>query len=309
LRLVAPLPEQVAGVVVAFHPDPRALEKLLAAARPQLASLVVIDNTPAAAVTPIPGSPGVEHVARGFNAGLAAGLNQGCEWARAHGASFVLMFDQDSVPADDMLDQLIRAWDAAERAGIRVAAAGPRFSDDRGAPVYPFLRLGTLRNKVLVPKPSDAFLRTDVLITSGCLVSLAALDDVGAMDESLFIDNVDLEWGFRARHKGWSLIGAPRAMLDHRIGDEHVQAPWWARLLGKKIAIRHGPSRLYYITRNRIRLYWMRHVPAAWKLQDLLRLPGKILLGLWLAPDRGAAATALARGVADGLADRGGAMR
>jgi rhamnosyltransferase len=75
------------------------------------------------------------------------------------------------------------------------------------------------------------------------------------------------------------------------------------------MAIRHGPARLYYITRNRIRLYWMRHVPVAWKLQDLLRLPGKIVLGLWLAPDRAAAAAALARGVADGLANRGGAMR
>ncbi|HWI78552.1 MAG TPA: glycosyltransferase family 2 protein, partial [Ramlibacter sp.] len=206
-------------------------------------------------------------------------------------------------------DQLIRAWEAAERAGIRVAAAGPRFADSRGAAVYPFLQLGTLRNKVVVPKPSDEFVRTDVLITSGCLVSLDALDDAGAMDESLFIDNVDLEWGFRAKHKGWALIGAPRAMLEHRIGDEHVPAPWWARLLGKKMAIRHGPARLYYITRNRIRLYWMRHVPVAWKLQDLLRLPGKIVLGLWLAPDRGAAAAALARGVADGLANRGGAMR
>jgi len=306
---VAPLPLQVAGVVVAHHPDLPALQRLLAAARPQLAAMVVIDNTPADSAVPLPAMPGVEQVSRGVNAGLAAGLNQGCEWARARGFRFVLLFDQDSVPAADMLAQLIRAWDAAERAGIRVAAAGPRYGDDRGAPVYPFLRVGTLRNKVVTPAPHDVFVRTDVLITSGCLVSLEALNDVGAMDESLFIDNVDLEWGFRAKHKGWALVGAPQALLEHRLGDEHVPAPWWARLFGKQMAIRHGPTRLYYITRNRIRLYWMRHVPTAWKLQDLLRLPGKILLGLWLAPDRGAAAAALARGVADGLANRGGAMR
>ncbi|HWI78228.1 MAG TPA: glycosyltransferase, partial [Ramlibacter sp.] len=90
---MTPLPEQVAGVVVAYHPDLPALGKLLRAARPQLAALVVIDNTPAAAVAPIPAIAGVEHVSRGFNLGLAAGLNQGCEWARARGARYVLMFD------------------------------------------------------------------------------------------------------------------------------------------------------------------------------------------------------------------------
>jgi rhamnosyltransferase len=306
---VAPSPEQVAGVVVAHHPDLPALEQLLAAARPQLAALVVIDNTPAGAAVRIPATPGVEHVALGFNAGVAAGLNQGCAWARAKGARFVLMFDQDSVPAADMLDRLIRAWNAAQAAGIRVAAVGPRFTDSRGAPVYPFLRVGVLRNQVLAPRPGDEFVRSDTLITSGCLVSLEALDDVGAMDETLFIDNVDLEWGFRAQRRGWALIGAPRATLEHHLGDDHVRAPLWARLFGKQVAIRHGPARLYYITRNRIRLYWMPHVPLAWKLQDLLRLPAKIVLSLWLAQDRRAAAAALARGVADGVANRGGAMR
>jgi rhamnosyltransferase len=307
---VSPSREQVAGVVVAHHPDLPLLEKLLSAAARQLDALVVIDNTPAGGgSTPFPAIPGVAHVARGINAGLAAGLNHGCEWARSKGASFVLMFDQDSLPAPEMLDELIRAWQAAEREGIRVAAAGPRFSDSRGAPVYPFLRVGMLANKVLVPQPSQVFVRTDMLITSGCLISLQALDDIGGMDESLFIDNVDLEWGFRAKQKGWALIGAPHAALEHRLGDDHVPAPGWARLFGKRMAIRHGPARLYYITRNRIRLYWMPHVPAAWKLQDLLRLPGKILLGLWLARDRPAALAALARGVVDGVANRGGAMR
>jgi hypothetical protein len=38
-----------------------------------------------------------------------------------------------------------------------------------------------------------------------------------------------------------------------------------------------------------------------------LRLPAKIALSLWIAPDRRAAAKALARGVVDGFANRGGA--
>jgi rhamnosyltransferase len=306
---VAPLPEQVVAVIVAFHPDLPALRKLMDAAGRQVGSIVVVDNTPDGSSLPATTMRGVTCIHLGFNAGLAAALNRGCEWAAARGATYVLLFDQDSVPADDMLVQLARAWTAAEAAGTRVAAAGPKFQDSRGAPVFPFLRVGLLRNQVVVPAASDQFVLTHTLITSGCLVSCEALSDVGPMNESLFIDNVDLEWGFRAAHRGWALIGAPRATLAHSIGDDHVRAPWWARLFGKPMAIRHGAPRLYYITRNRIRLYWMPHVPLGWKVQDLLRLPAKIILSLWLAQDRAAAASALARGVRDGLADRGGAMR
>lgn len=305
-----PSREGVVGVVVAYFPDLAALRELVQAARPQVGSMVIVDNTPAtAAHRSCPPIEGVEIVSTGFNAGLAAGLNRGCEWARARGAAFVLAFDQDSVPAADMFDRLASAWAAAVATGLRVAAAGPQFSDSRGARVFPFLRLGLLRNHEVVPGPSDEFVRTDTLITSGCLIALAALDDAGPMDETLFIDNVDLEWGFRARARGWALIGAPRALLAHSIGDEHVMAPSWARAFGKERAIRHGPERLYYITRNRIRLYWLPHVPLAWKAQDLLRLPAKIVLSVWLAQDRAAAAKALARGVLDGAANRGGVMR
>lgn len=307
---MGPSREQVVGVVVTYFPDVAALRALIDAARPQAAALVVVDNTPAtAAHRRCPPIDGVEIVAAGYNAGLAAGLNRGCEWARARGARFALLFDQDSVPAPDMAERLAAAWAAAAGSGLRVAAAGPRFADSRGARVYPFLRLGLLRNHEVMPQPEDEFVRTATLITSGCLISLAALDDAGPMDESLFIDNVDLEWGFRAQARGWALIGAPRAVLSHRIGDDHVAAPGWARWLGKDRAIRHGPDRLYYITRNRIRLYWRAHVPLAWKAQDLLRLPAKIVLSLWLAQDRAKTAKALARGVLDGFANRGGVMR
>jgi rhamnosyltransferase len=307
---MGPSRERVVGVVVAYFPDRAALRELVSAARPQLKDLVIVDNTPAAAGSRrCPPIEGVEILSSQANTGLAAGLNRGCAWAREQGAEFALLFDQDSVPASDMLDRLCAAWEAAAAAGLRVAAAGPRFIDSRGARVFPFLRLGVLRNHEVVPQPSDEFVRTDTLITSGCLVSLAALDDTGAMDESLFIDNIDLDWGFRARSRGWALIGAPRAVLSHRIGDDHVAAPRWARLFGKDQAIRHGPQRLYYITRNRIRLYWRPHVPLAWKAQDLLRLPAKIVLSIWLAQNRRASAQALRRGVVDGIADRGGVMR
>lgn len=298
------------AVVVAYHPDLGLLQRLLAAALPQVAHVVVVDNTPRAAGESLTGlPPGVELISLGRNAGLAAALNRGCEWAWAQGADFALLFDQDSLPAPDLVERLASAWQAATAAGLRVAAAGPRFVDERGARVPPFARVGALRLRPVTQLDGLEYVRTELLITSGCLIAREALLDAGAMDESFFIDNVDIEWGFRAQARGWSLIGAPGALLQHRIGDAHVPAPAWARLLGAQIVIQHAPVRLYYIMRNRIRLYRMPHVPLRWKSQDVLRLPAKVMLSLWQAGDRRSVAAALARGIVDGLANRGGAIR
>lgn len=298
---------RIVGVVVAYHPDLGLLRRLLAALQPQVAHVVVVDNTPRPVGETLGGLPaGVELISHGCNMGLAAALNRGCERAWQRGADFALLFDQDSLPADDMVARLASAWVLAEAAGLRVAAAGPRFVDDRGAPVLPFARIGGLRLHAVRPAPGCEYVLTELLITSGCLLAKEAMLHAGPMDESFFIDNVDIEWGFRAQARGWALIGVPGALLQHRIGDSHEPAPAWARLAGKHRVIRHAPVRLYYITRNRIRLYWMRHVPLAWKTQDLLRLPGKLLLSIWMAGDRRGTAQALAQGVIDGLAGRGG---
>ena len=39
------------------------------------------------------------------------------------------------------------------------------------------------------------------------------------MKESYFIDNIDLEWCFRAKSKGYELIGTDEAVLYHAIGE------------------------------------------------------------------------------------------
>jgi hypothetical protein len=265
---MAPLPEQVAGVVVAYHPDLPALQKLVTAARPQLSALVVIDNTPADAVVPIPAIEGVEHISRGFNAGVAEGLNQGFAWARAKGAKFVLMFDQDSVPAHDMLDQLIAAWNAAEAAGVRVAAAGPRFADDRGATVYPFLRVRILRNKALVPQADEKFIRTDTLITSGCLVSLAAIDDAGGMDESLFIDNVD----HRQRRSRVGLSCQAQGLGAYRGSTRRIAAPHRRRACSSSLV--GGAAGKKDRDPPRTRALVLHHAQPDPSLLDAARAPG-----------------------------------
>jgi rhamnosyltransferase len=100
---------------------------------------------------------------------------------------------------------------------------------------------------------------------------MVALNKAGEMNEALFIDNIDLEWSFRASVRGVALRGVPSAQLAHAIGDK-VFGFW-----GRQIYL-HSPTRQYYIMRNRLLLYAMPHVPLAWKLQDAWRAVIKVVL-------------------------------
>lgn len=294
-------PSDVGAVIVTFHPDLQHLRKLAQALGQQAAAVVVVDNTPGGASL-AESLTGVHLIRCGMNVGLAEALNRGIDLLRAEGFRFFALFDQDSMPADDMLRSLADAWVEASRAGLRVGAAGPAFSDERGGQPPSFLSLRLTGVREAPPIPGQLWVETAVLITSGSLVSDAALAQAGLMDSSLFIDSVDIEWGFRARAHGWTLIGAPGAVLHHQLGDDHVQAPACVRVLTRRThLIRHSPVRLYYIMRNRVLLLKMPHVPLLWKLHELARIPVKITASWSVAADRGEAFRAMRQGVRDGL--------
>lgn len=304
--------------MVLYHPEQKRLADALVAVSAQVSSVVVYDNTPSAEVnSPLTARDvqswlgpacAVTLLGDGLNVGLAAGLNRGIQHAISAGATHVLLLDQDSVCAPNMVATLLSGLRAAEVQGWRVAAAGPSFSDVRGDVPPPFLKVGFPTCRPVQPAPEQAYVDTDVLITSGMLVSTQALRLVGLMAEPLFIDNVDIEWGFRAKAAGWRLIGVPGATLNHQLGEQRRSVPWWLGWTGRKHLLHHPPVRLYYIMRNRVALQKLPHVPLAWKLQDLLRLPWRFLLGIETADSRPRAFWAMSQGLWHGLTGKSGPM-
>lgn len=291
----------VIAVVVTYFPEEKGLASQIIQLRKQVSHVVLVDNTPIKRQDQAEENTDfVTSIRLGENVGLAKGLNVGILKAREMGATHVLLMDQDSIPQDRMVEKLMAGLTESQQK-YRVAAAGPNFLDSRGATFTPFWRVGFPRNKPASQSKDEEFIFTDCLITSGCLIPLEALQQVGEMNERLFIDNVDLEWCLRARYMGWRLIGIPDAILSHQLGDTHIQAPWHLRILGKKIVIQHSSTRLYYIMRNRILLYRMKHVPLLWKLQDAIRIPGKFLIGISIGGSKWAAMKAMLHGCWHGL--------
>ena len=114
------------------------------------------------------------------------------------------------------------------------------------------------------------------------------------MRDSYFIDNVDLEWCFRARAKGYAVAGTDNATLFHRIGEPSDEP-----LVRAGIMVRHSPQRSYYSTRNRFALYREPYAPWGWKLRDFPRFLLKTLWLLLFSPQRGEYLKNIRKGLAD----------
>jgi rhamnosyltransferase len=293
----------IGAVIVTFNPDPARLRHVVAATARQVGEIVLVDNgstTDAAAdLTGVSPNPlGV--LALGDNYGIAAALNIGLARARERGCTHVLLLDQDGVPGPGMVNALLAEMRQREARGEKVAAVGPQIVDPRRAAPAPFFRLGRwdLR-RIDAADAGEQSARIDFLITAGTLLSLAAAQKIGPMNEALFIDYVDLEWSLRARSLGYRLYGHFGVTLDHRLGDEPLQA------FGRTMTA-HSPLRHYYLMRNALALWRLPYTPWAWKCADALHLLRKFVVFSTLAPQRGAHCRMMLRGLADGLAGRYG---
>jgi rhamnosyltransferase len=236
---------------------------------PQVSGVVVVDNGSAESVLvwleAYPATVPLVTIPLYGNQGIAAAQNVGIEYAKQQQADYVILFDHDSLPASDMVAKLLAVAEAKAAAGVNVAAVGPRYLDERQDNPPPFIQVVGLR---VIKQPcicGDSVVDVNYLIASGCLMPMRALDAVGYMHEELFIDYVDIEWGLRARSKGFESFGACGALMGHDLGDEPFV------FFGKKYP-HHSALRHYYHFRNAVWMYRQPWLPLHWKLADAWRL-------------------------------------
>lgn len=237
----------------------------------------------------------------GANFGVAAGHNRGIEWARRHGFKYVVLFDQDSEPSPNMVKVLLAAHRRASLT-MRIAAVGPRYTDRcRGFSSY-FVRFGRLKFRRLYCTAPRQVIRADFLISSGALFALEAIEEIGSMDERLFIDHVDTEWFLRAHSKGFVALGVCDAEMKHALGSKTIRISW---PLERHIPV-HSPLRNYYMVRNSILLMKRSYAPMRWRINDAFRLCACFGFFLLFLPARLMRIRMLGRGMAHGMAGRSG---
>lgn len=281
----------VVGVVVTYNPDENLLREQTRQLKSQVHAIVWVDNASAHSLDRLAAELGVQLLQFEQNQGVARAQNAGVEAARRWGADAVLLMDHDSVPAADMVVRLCQVMGPLPT----VAAVGPHYRDPRGesASATPFVHIEGLSMKRLQRHASEDSVEVDHLIASGCLIRMQAWDQVGPMNEVLFVDFVDVEWCLRARAQGWSVRGVWTAAMSHTIGHELVTR------FGRRFNV-HSPARMYFHVRNGLVLYRQPWIPLNWRLVSAYRLLLKVGFYLVGGPQRRAYAVSMGRGLKDG---------
>lgn len=291
---------RVIAVVVTYNPGAECIP-LLRSLKEQCAQVVVVDNaSDSELLEPIreyATSEGLHLIVNEENLGIAAAQNQGIRFAQRYEAQFVLLSDDDSAPPAHMVRDLLSAFTDCQSI-TKTAAVGPLVGEHDGLRsdelVYVARRWGPRRASR--EELSEPLLPVAFLIASGCLISMSALEEVGMMDDELFIDHVDLEWGLRARKKGFGLFVATSCSMEHSLGDKVVKLPG-----RKQVVHTHSPVRNYYIVRNTLALIRSGTFTWRWSAGYLVWLFKYLLFNALVPPQRTIRVRLLARGVRDGI--------
>lgn len=286
------------AICVTYNPDLFVLKKTISSTLSQVDRVYVIDNGSSVAFDSIlTDHKTVESVFLNKNLGIAAGFNVGIQSAKKAGYKYVLLLDQDSIPPEGMVDRYLEVMHEKSKMGTPVAAVGPRYRNTSTGHTSRFVRFNWFRNSYHLGSKGSPVVATDFLISSGSFYAMNVFDKVGVFDEELFIDHVDTEWFLRARRLGFLCFGVEDVVIEHTLGEGGLRL-WFFKWRTQPI---HKPFRLYYIARNSLLLYQMKHVPWKWISGDILRLFRLMTVYLIFLPNRIQSMGFFGRGLVDGI--------
>ncbi|WP_394142043.1 glycosyltransferase family 2 protein [Vibrio chagasii] len=292
----------VFSVVVVFFPEISNLNNLIVSLEKQSSGVIIINNGSESSIKALhlEDFENIHLINLGENLGIAAAQNIGIKQSLTLGATDVILFDQDSIISHDLVNNLLVARSRALKKGIDVAAIGPNHIDIDTKTGAKFVSTDSKGVKLFsLDNSTEPYKECDFLIASGCLISTDAFARVGSMEESLFIDCVDIEWGFRAKKMGLICICTSKAQMEHKIGDAPL------KVFGRDLTT-HSPLRHYYFYRNLYSLLKRPYIPFCWKLHALVKSSLQaVLFSIFLKP-RVQHFQYILQGVLHGLVDRSG---
>jgi GT2 family glycosyltransferase len=207
--------------------------------------------------------PGVRVLRNARNLGYGAGNNSGLKRAMEEGAVYVLLLNNDVVVGADTVRRLVMAAEA----DARIAMATPRvFYYDRPTEVYwdggtIDWETGETPHDSLGLPVEEGIKRSQWLDGCSLFVRVAALQDVGFLDERYFLYFEDVDWSVRALRRGWTNAVVLPARAWHKV----------SRSTGGLAS----PAVRFYYARNRY-LFMSTHRPDRKRFLWNLRYAGRI---------------------------------
>ena len=263
----------VCAVLVSYHPDAD-LPRRVAAVTAQTGGVVIVDNGSGEAVLAMlrelaAANRAIDVIANPANLGVARALNLGAERAAARGFAWLLLLDQDSEVAPDLVSRLF-AVRAAYPDPARLAILGAGFVEPAREPRMTASTAANPQAPVAAPVESaPPWQEVETVITSGSLLSVTTYRRIGAFRDELFIDYVDTDYCRRARAAGYAVATTRRPLMTHAIGAPAAHRWLWL----EKWTSNHSADRQYYIARNDTVMLREggRYPHGTWALKSLAR--------------------------------------
>lgn len=257
---------------------------------PDAWSVILVDNgsTDGTAAAARARFPTTDVIALPENRGFAAGCNVGLRRALAAGADYVLLANNDTVVAPDMVEQLVLVAERERDVGLLSPVI---FYHDQPARVWSAgyrQRAVTLSAQSPDRRPNaGAPYPVDRVYGCGVLIRRSVLEDVGLFDERFFMYYEDADFCRRAQAGGYRLLVVPAARMWHKVSASTGEG---------------SPLQKYYLARSGV-LFFAKHTP--WYLIPVIvayRL-GVALKQIALAGRRSRrdVAVAYVRGLGDGV--------
>lgn len=246
----------IVAIIVTYNPNVECLKLLLDNLSDSCVNTIIVDNfSTNNAFENIVFKDNIQLISLCDNKGIAFAQNVGIEKAIKLKAGYILFFDQDSNVSMNFVDILMSDYEKIYAVNKKIAAIGPRFIDEKKGFYFPALKFNRygLIDKIPVENITSP-IEVSFLISSGTLISVQSLKNIGLMREEFFIDFVDTEWCFRALSKGYKIYMSEQAVMRHSIGDNTL------RILNFNIPV-HSGFRRYYRIRNLFFMWRISYIP------------------------------------------------
>lgn len=255
---------KVAAIITAYKPY-QPIDKLYKNIKNQVDEVIIVDN---GENTSIEGC----HWLNNPENGIAKAQNMGIKKARELECTHILLLDDDSIPAENMVSKLLKALKKEEKAAV----------------IAPYIEEPNLNRppKYIQPKSDYNFQRvsfdehTDILrnlyyvAASGSLIPLEIFDHIGEMKEAFFIYFVDTEFCLRARAAGFDIVAVRDAKMQHQFG-----TPSNHSFFGKQVSTTNHPAEARkWMFKNRRQL-WTKYfdTDAGYVFFDVLRAQSEVI--------------------------------
>ncbi len=279
------------AVVVTYYPEKKHIKNIEKISK-QVDYLFIVDNTDIEITFPkFPRN--VSIIKNRKNYGIAYALNVGLKLSEKLNVNGVFLFDQDSSAYDTFVRDMILFKEKIK--DEKVIMFSPNFFDINVKAYASFFKFTRFKIKRI---KCGGIIYPTLVITSGSLLDIRALKEIGYFNEIYFLDLVDNEYCFRILEKGYKIAVNCNIVLKHAIGKREEKKILFLKIRPNN----HPPFRKYYIIRNcifNIKRFGKKYPSIV--LWNLALITHTVLSVLFFEKEKRKKFLCIAKGLIDGL--------